>query len=91
MGMSKRYDQTYYETLYAAVMACVEEYKGIIQLYSDNYEDFGFQAMSYETSQSQTIPGVKMVYPHKSRVCGLKVCIYRMPSGRYEVTGYVTA
>lgn len=87
----KPYDQVYYETLFDAVMACVESYKGIIKLDSEYYEDWGFECMNYESSQSRTIPGIKLVKPHKDKNCSLQVNIYRMPSGRYEVTGYVTA
>ena len=86
----KPYDQQYYETLFDAVMACVDEYKGIIKLDCDDYEAWGFESMSYETSQARNISGVKMVKSGKYRECGLQVNVYRMPSGRYEVSGYVT-
>ena len=89
--MSKPYDQVYYETLFDAVYACVEEYKGIIKLDSEYYEDWGFDAMNYETAQTRIVPGIKLVKTSKGKSCGLHISVYRMPSGRYEVTGYVTA
>jgi hypothetical protein len=87
---NKSYDQVYHETLYDAVMACIDEYEGIIKLDYDDYEAWGFESMSYETSQARNISGVKLVKPCKDRKCGLQVNVYRMPSGRYEVSGYVT-
>jgi hypothetical protein len=87
----KSYDQVYHETLWNAVYAAVQEYDGIIKLDDPNWETWGFEAMSYETSQSKTIPGMKMIGRGKGKGCGLVVNLYRMPSGRYEVSAYVNA
>jgi hypothetical protein len=87
----KSYDQVYHETLWNAVVAAVEEYDGIIKLDEPHWEKWGFEPMSYETSQSKTIAGMKMIGRGKGKACGLVVNLYRMPSGRYEVSAYVNA
>ena len=89
VGM-KQYDHVYHETLWNAVFAAVEEYDGIIKLDDPKWENWGFEAMSYETSQSKTIPGMKMIGYRKGKPCGLVINLYRMPSGRYEVSAYVS-
>ncbi len=86
----KSYDQVYHETLWNAVMAAVENYDGIIKLDDPHWENWGFESMSYETSQSRTLAGVKQVGYRKGKACGLVINLYRMPSGRYEVSAYVS-
>jgi hypothetical protein len=85
----KRYNEVYHETLWNAVMAAVEEYDGIIKLDEPHWEKWGFEPMSYETSQSKTISGMKQIGYRKGKPCGLVINLYRMPSGRYEVSAYV--
>jgi hypothetical protein len=77
---------TYHETLYNAVMAGLEENKAKFSPQTTLWEDYGFQPMSYETSQTKMIQGINS----KGKECALHVTIYRMPSGRYEVTAYPT-
>lgn len=84
----------YYETLHEAVTAglALKLPKGV-KLDVDPV-DVTWEAMSYETSQFRKYPVARMTIGEDMGRVPLKRCIfvsiYRMPSGRYETTSYLT-
>lgn len=77
----------YYETLNAALDAAVEKarVKGY-EVDQDELFQFGIGGISYGQSKRYTFSLTQNGQPSR-RV--LVVSIYRMPSGRYELTSYV--
>lgn len=91
--------EAYFETLHAGVRAWFEYYlavaeqKGLKPYAADNFPftdtDYyeQWEPMSYETSQQHDCHlYVKKTGKLKTR---LRISVYRMPSGRYEVTAYI--
>ena len=79
----------YYETLSQAVDAALSHKLPNFHELDDSIE-VTWEPMCYETSQTRHYPirkleGVTCKPVNK----GLHVSMYRMPSGRYEVTAYV--
>jgi len=80
----------YYETLSSAVDGALNENVKTFTA-NENWRDgVDFEPMSYETYQSKHIPGVLAKGRKIGKPTSLYVTIYRMPSGRYEVTAYTT-
>ena len=75
----------YHETLWAAVQASTEVIPRHHAIEVEGLRN-AFEPMSYETSQSRIIPLSSDLRKGKKSV--LHVTIYRMASGRYEVTAY---
>lgn len=79
----------YYETLSHAVQAALQ-HKMPKWHEIDLSSEVTWEPMSYETSQTRHYPVNKLDGAGCKPVNkGLHVSIYRMPSGRYEVTAYV--
>jgi hypothetical protein len=81
----------YYETLGAAVVAglSIKLPKWHV-LEEKDIEAVTWEAMSYETSQTKRYPlQILKGFECKEAKKVLSVSIYRMPSGRYELTAYV--
>ena len=75
----------YHETLWAAVQASTDAIPSHHAIEIEGLRN-AFEPMSYETSQSRTIPLSSDL--KRGRKSVLHVTIYRMQSGRYEVTAY---
>ena len=75
----------YYETLWAAIKASTD---AIPHGHAINHSELrdAFEPMSYETSQTRNIPLETLVSRNRRSV--LHISIYRMHSGRYELTAY---
>lgn len=75
----------YHETLWNAVQAATEAIPNHHAIEIEGLRN-AFEPMSYETSQSRIIPLSTDLKRNRKSV--LHVTIYRMASGRYEVTAY---
>jgi hypothetical protein len=83
----------YHETLANAVLAgLATKLPKNVKLVAP--DDISWEPMSYETSQSKFYPLEKMELGgemgRKPMNRGLFISVYRMPSGRYETTAYLT-
>jgi len=83
----------YHETLANAVLAgLATKLPKNVKLVAP--DDISWEPMSYETSQSKFYPLEKMELGgemgRKPMNRGLYISVYRMPSGRYETTAYLT-
>jgi len=75
----------YHETLWHAVQAATDSIPSHHAIEIEGLRN-AFDPMSYETSQSRAIPLSSDL--KRGRKSVLRVTIYRMQSGRYEVTAY---
>lgn len=84
---------TYYETLSTAVLVGLAHKLPKRVALSRNQEDITWDHMDYETTQRKSYDLDEMTLGENMGVKPLRkqlnISIYRMPSGRYEVTSYI--
>jgi hypothetical protein len=87
---SKNRDEIYFETLRQALDSVRKKAENMgYEVDEDRMNsEFGSGGISYETTKKATIPLKKDGGDTKM---GLRVSIYRMPSGKYELTMYKTS
>jgi hypothetical protein len=85
---NKKISNTYFETLSAAVDQAVKEAesKGYTIDEDDRWQEFGTDGIEYGKTRKGSIGLFKNDVPQKKM---LQVSIYRMDSGRYELTSYI--
>lgn len=82
-------NETYFETLSAALDAVKEKVakKGYTVDEDDMFTQFGTGGIGYGQTKRANIPLLKDGVPQKNR--SITIAIYRMDSGKYELTSYI--